>query len=307
MKVGIVQTQWRADPTENVFFVYDQVEEICQGMGLDLVCLPEFFLGPAWYMPGQADLKGITDTRIPGPVTTLFRALARKHRVHILLGSMVEELPDGGYCNTAVLLDRQGEIVGRAHKVHAFANEVVVCRPGNSVDVIDCELGRLGIAVCSDFWVPETIRMLALKGAHTVLIPGGSLKQNLDAMINAFRATAFLNCVNLVYASPVGEITGIRGGRQIRVAFAGTSLAASPLGLLARGAEDRSDSLVVDLSAEHVLSLRERRADDDTWQGLGLRRPEAYGGVLEGFVGQGRDLVAETRTSMSQTTASGAR
>lgn len=304
MKIGVVQTQWRPDPTENASFVYDQVDDVCRGAGLDLVCVPEFFLGPPWYMPGQANLKGITDTRIPGPVTTLFRALARKHCVHLLLGSMVEELPDGGYCNTAILLDRSGDIVGRARKLHAFANEAVVCQQGNSIEVIDCELGRLGIAVCSDFWVPETIRILALKGAHTVFIPGGSLQQNLDAMINAFQATAYLNCVNLVYASPVGEIVGIRGGRQIRVSFAGTSLVANPTGLVARASPDGPDRLVVDLSEREVLALRERGALDDTWHSLGLRRPAAYAGILEPFVGLGRDLVAETRTSMEQTTVS---
>jgi predicted amidohydrolase len=302
MKIGIAQTAWREDPTENLFYAYEMVDEMCLGTGLDLVVLPEFFLGPAWYMPGQASLKGITDCRIPGPVTRLFRALAKKHHVSILLGSMVEELPDGAYCNTAVLLDRAGEIVGSANKVHSFANETVVCRPGNSIDVIDTEFGRLGIAVCSDFWVPETIRMLALKGAHTVFVPGGSLKQNLDAMVNAFRTTAFLNCVNLVYCSPVGEVHGIRGGRQITVAFAGTSLVATPSGLLAQGSADSADGLVVELSPDAVRGLREPSLDDDTWRSLGLRRPAAYAPLLENFVGLGRDLVAETKASIEQTT-----
>jgi N-carbamoylputrescine amidase len=122
-------------------------------------------------------------------------------------------------------------------------------------------------------------------------------------MINAFRATGFLNCVNLVYASPVGEVTGVRGGRQIRVSFAGTSLIATPTGLVAQGSADGPDQLVVELSAHEVLALRERRTDDDTWRSLGLRRPGAYAGLLEPCVGLGRDLVAETRISMAQTTA----
>ena len=36
MKVAVVQTQWREDPTENVFFSYDAVEEACVGSDLDL-------------------------------------------------------------------------------------------------------------------------------------------------------------------------------------------------------------------------------------------------------------------------------
>lgn len=303
MRVGVIQTKWCEDPTENLGSTCEAMEAICDGGGLDVVSLPEFFLGPPWYMPGQTALRGVTDTRIPGPVTERFGELAKRHRVHVLLGSMVEELPGGGYCNTALLLDRDGGIVGRTHKIHSFANETVVCRPGGAIDVIDCELGRIAIAVCSDFWVPETIRILALKGAHTVFVPGGSLKQNLDAMINALHATAYLNCVNLVYTSTVGDVRGVRGGRQIQVEFAGSSLVATPAGIVAQASMDSEDRMIVELSESEVRSLRERAADDDTWQSLALRRPRAYGGLREGFVGLGRDLVGETRASMEQTTS----
>src|SRR4051812_13215992 len=103
MKVGIIQTCWQDDPVENLPHVYEAVDELCSAQRLDLVCLPEFFLGPPWYMPGQDGLKGITDTPIPSPTIHLFRALARKHSVHLLLGSIVESLPDGMYRNTSIL------------------------------------------------------------------------------------------------------------------------------------------------------------------------------------------------------------
>lgn len=303
MKVAMIQTIWQKDPRDNLISACKAVENSCLENSVDIVCLPEFFLGPPWYMPGQNSLKGITDTTIPGSVTEEFRKLARKHKVYILLGSMVEELADGNYCNTAILLDRNGEIAGRAHKVHMFANEMVVCKPGENIDVIDTEFGLIGIAVCSDFWVPETIRMLALKGAHTIFIPGGSLKQNLDAMINAFSTTAYLNCVNLIYISPVGEVHGIRGGRQITVSFAGTSLAATPKGILAKAPSDDASTEIVNISPKEIEELRIPSKTDDSWQSLILRNPNAYRYLLQNYADMGRDLVAETQTSIQQTSA----
>lgn len=298
MKVGVIQTCWQDDPIENQPHAYRAVDELCSREKLDIVCLPEFFLGPPWYMPGQDAMKGITDTPISGPKVQRFRVLARKHSVYLLLGSVVEQLPDGMYRNTSVLVDRSGDIAGTAYKAHAFANEMVVCRQAESIGLIDTEFGPIGIAVCSDFWVPETIRMLALAGAHTVLVPGGSLRQNLDAMVNAFRTTAFLNCVNLVYASPVGTVRGIRGDRQVEVSFAGTSLVADPGDIIAAGTADSPGTLVVDLDPGQTMARRMPNDRDDAWRGFQLRRPEAYQGLLAGYVGLGRDLASETRSSM---------
>ncbi|ACA86293.1 carbon-nitrogen hydrolase family protein [Shewanella woodyi] len=301
MKVVTIQTTWQDEPRHNVTKALELVESCCMSDSPDIICLPEFFLGPPWYMPGQSALQGITDTNIPGKITEQFGALSKKYAVYILLGSMVESLQNGKYCNTAVLLNRAGEIAGKAHKVHMFANETVVCEPGNSIEVINTEFGPIGIAVCSDFWVPETIRMLALKGAHTIFVPGGSLKQNLDAMVNAIHATAYLNCVNIVYISTVGEIHGERGGRTITVSFAGTSIIATPEGIIAKAPDNEASTLVAHLSIENILKLRAPTYNDDTWKNLLSRAPFSYKKLNEDYVGLGRDLVAETKKSIQQT------
>ncbi|NVD98812.1 carbon-nitrogen hydrolase family protein [Massilia sp. BJB1822] len=304
MKTALVQSVWQADPRDNLPHVLQMIDQACRERRPDIVCLPEFFLGPAWYMPGQGHLRGVTDTTLDSPVFEQLAAMARRHRVYMVCGSVVEQMADGRYCNTSVLLDRDGVAIGQANKIHPFANEAVSCVAGDEMSVHETEFGPIGIAVCSDFWIPETIRILALKGATTIFLPGGSLRQNLAAMINAFRSTAYLSAVNMVYCGPVGKITGVRGNTSITVEFAGTSLIATPQGLLAQAPPDAAAVLEATLSNEAILELRAANAADDTWKGLGLRQPQSYGALTEDYVGLNRDLAAEISLRMRQTTPS---
>ncbi|WP_433303909.1 carbon-nitrogen hydrolase family protein [Actinoplanes sp. CA-030573] len=290
MRVAVVQTQWVDDHEEGLRNAYQVIEDICRDGDIDLVCFPEFLLGPPWYMPGQDGLKGRTDTPIPGPVVDGFQTLARKLDTHILLGSIVEDLQDGMYRNTSLLIGRQGAIAGQSIKAHAFGNEMVVCRQADSLGVTTTEFGQIGIAVCSDFWIPEVIRMLALAGARTIFVPGGTLGQNQPLMVNALRTAAYLNDVNIVYASSVGVVRGKRGDRLVEIHFAGTSLVATPEGVIAQAGSDKPEVLVVDIEEPAP-------GDGRRWQRL--RRPEAYRPLLGPYVGANRDLAAELRASLS--------
>ena len=290
MRVAVVQTQWVEDHEDGLRNAYQAIEDVCGGGDIDLLCFPEFLLGPPWYMPGQDGLRGRTDTPIPGPIVEGFQTLARKHGTHILLGSIVEDLQDGMYRNTSLLIGRQGTIIGQAIKAHAFGNEMVVCRQADSLGVMSSEFGQIGIAVCSDFWIPEVIRMLALAGARTIFVPGGTLGQNQPLMVNALRTTAYLNDVNIVYASSVGVVRGKRGDRLVEIHFAGTSLVTTPAGVIAQAGSDQPEVLVVDIDEPPA-------GDGQRWQRL--RRPDAYRTLLGPFVGANRDLAAELRASLT--------
>ncbi|MET9665565.1 carbon-nitrogen hydrolase family protein [Streptomyces sp. NPDC006475] len=292
MKVAVVQTRWADDPADGLRNAHQAIEEATESGDVDVLCFPEFFLGPPWYMPGQDHLRGRTDTRIPGPVIETFQKLAQSTSTNMVLGAIVEELDDGKYSNTSLFLDRDGEIAGRASKAHMFGNEIVVCRAADSLGVIETDVGRVGLAVCSDFWVPEAIRVMALAGVHTVFVPGGTLRQNQALMVNALRTTAYLNGVNVVYASSVGLVEGTRGDRVVQIHFAGTSLVVSPEGVMAQAGSARPQILHADLAPppEHN--------DGRHW--LGMRRPKAYTPLLGEYAGMSRDLAEELRSNLAE-------
>ncbi|MFD9686360.1 carbon-nitrogen hydrolase family protein [Kitasatospora sp. NPDC059146] len=301
MKVAVVQTLWVEDPAEGLQNAFRAVEEVCAGGDVDVVCFPEFFLGPPWYMPGQDHLRGRTDTPIPGRIVDGFRELARGLRTNVLLGSIVEDLRDGMYRNTSLFIDRQGVVADSAIKAHAFGNEMVVCRQAESLGVMTTEFGLVGVAVCSDFWIPEVIRLLAVAGARTIFVPGGTLLQNQSLMVNALSSAAYLNDVNIVYASSVGVVRGKRGDRLVEVRFAGTSLVTGPEGVIAQAGTDEPEVLVVDLDPDGADPGDAGSPPGDGRRWIGMRRPQAYGALLGDYVGARRDLAAELRTAIAPT------
>jgi len=79
---------------------------------------------------------------IPGPSTDALAAIARSYRVNIAFG-LLERTGDLIY-NTAVLLDRNGSIIGKYQKVQLPIQDVAAgMAPGTSVPVFDTDIGRI--------------------------------------------------------------------------------------------------------------------------------------------------------------------
>jgi predicted amidohydrolase len=107
---------------------------------------------------------------IPGPSTKFLGELAAKHHFYIVAG--LYERADKAVYNTAVLLDRDGKLAGRYHKVCIPREEVDGgIMPGSEYPVLDADFGRLGLMICWDLQFPEVARELAARGAEVILMP----------------------------------------------------------------------------------------------------------------------------------------
>jgi predicted amidohydrolase len=122
-KVALIQTRWREQVEENRERVLAMVDEAGGAGPLDLICLPEFFLGAPWYFPGRGHLKGLVDDTIPGRTIDQLAERATRYRCYILCGTIVEREGDR-YFNTSVLVDSRGQIVGKARKIHRYSADV---------------------------------------------------------------------------------------------------------------------------------------------------------------------------------------
>jgi predicted amidohydrolase len=109
---------------------------------------------------------------LDGPYLTRFRRLARSLKTCLCFGFLERMGRDAA--NSAVFIDHQGEICGTYHKVsegsgaHPSWN---FCRPGRQLRAFDTPLGRCGMVICSDRWLPIVTRALVLDGAQLLLIP----------------------------------------------------------------------------------------------------------------------------------------
>jgi len=131
----------------------------------DVVCLGEV-------IPycGTGKQPAETAEPIPGPSTQFLADQAKKHRFY-LVTSIFEQ--DGKLIyNTAVLLGRDGSLIGKYRKVCLPYEEIDGgVTPGREYPVFQTDFGRVGMMICWDVHFPEVARRLAAQGAQIILLP----------------------------------------------------------------------------------------------------------------------------------------
>lgn len=143
---------------------------VADAHGADLVVFPELWV-PGYF---AFDAYPQCAERLDGPTVEAGRAWARQLGAHIHLGSIIERDASGRLFNTAVLLKPDGSIAHTYRKVHVFgyaSREAELLTPGDELDVVDTEFGRVGATTCYDLRFPELWRGLVDRGARIAIVP----------------------------------------------------------------------------------------------------------------------------------------
>lgn len=142
---------------------FDRLE--ADGETPDLILLPENLNTRS--TPGPARGKA---QPVPGLWSNFLAAQAKRFGAYVVT-TLAERENDNLY-NTAVILGRNGELVGKYRKVHLTLSEAEAgFLPGNEFPVFQLDCAKIGIATCWDNWFSESVRRLALNGAEIVLFP----------------------------------------------------------------------------------------------------------------------------------------
>src|SRR5713101_7611597 len=204
LKMAVIQVNSRDNPAENLSNVERFLDQAAD-MGAQFACLPEFwtYLGPYSGFDAAAQT-------IPGPVIEGLQEKARKYKMIVHGGSIVERHPQlaGKFYNTSVLIDRDGEIVACYRKIHLFdvnlANgekhyESDRIAPGNDIVTAEIDGITFGLSICYDLRFPELYRLLALRGAQVMMVPAGfTLHTGRDHWEVLLRARAIENLCYVV-------------------------------------------------------------------------------------------------------------
>ncbi len=187
VKVAAICIGFGGDREQKLKLALDHLETAGQ-RHVDIACLPEEFVGT-------------TAEPIPGLTVNAVAALAKKHSMYVICP--IREQAGLEQYNTAVLLDRQGQVVGQYRKVFVYWGEgLLPSRAG--VKVFDTDFGRISILTCFDLNFSELWQEADRLDAEMVFWPsayaGGS-------PLNAFAALYHY------YVVPVGvgniiDITG---------------------------------------------------------------------------------------------------
>jgi len=156
--------------------------------GAQLVVFPELALTtffPRWYMEDQAQIDAFFETEMPGPDTRPLFEAALDLGVGFYLGyaELVEEKGITRHFNTSILVDKDGNIVGKYRKVHLPGHhEFEDWRQFQHLEKRYFETGDLGfptfnafggvmgMCICNDRRWPETFRVMGLQGAELVML-----------------------------------------------------------------------------------------------------------------------------------------
>lgn len=236
---GVAGLQLRISGTEsNLVYLSQQLSYLTAVFPwVEMVVFSEL----AAYGPAKARAE-----RLPGPAENAFRDMARKHGIWIVTGSLYERRKDGIY-NTSTVLDPQGEVVGRHRKMFPFTPYEVGVESGTEFLVFDVpDVGRFGVSICYDAWVPETSRTLAAMGAEVILHPSLTGTVDRDVELAIARSTAAVNQCYFV------DINGLGAGGV------GQSIVVGPHGEVVHQAGTGEELIPLELDLGRVRRSRER-------------------------------------------------
>jgi predicted amidohydrolase len=145
--------------------------------GAQFVCFPETYPGP-WRMPASFD-----------PTGAMVEAAA-KHKTHVVFGTIapIDEKAATAY-NLICMAYPDGRLPARYHRTHPNGPWIYTGGPawefqwvpGDEFPVFDTVHGTVGLAMCSEVYMPEVARALALRGAELIFMPAGKDKRLLWA------------------------------------------------------------------------------------------------------------------------------
>jgi deaminated glutathione amidase len=267
--VAAVQMNGGADKAANIARAGELVGEAA-GRGARLVVLPE-----KWTGYGSPDIvRAAAETLEDGESVAAMRSWAREHGVHLVGGSITERVAGAEkLSNTSLAIDPDGGVAAVYRKIHLFDVDVAgqryresdVEEGGEEIVAVEVDGWRVGLSVCYDVRFPELYRILAVRGAHVLVVPAAFTAATGAAHWELLlRARAVENQAFVIAAGDWGQHAG---GRRTY----GHSMIVDPWGDVLGTLGGEGDGVV-------VATLHPGRQDEirATLPALANRRPAAY-------------------------------
>jgi len=283
-KVGLIQMKCSTNTAENFAKAEKRIQEATK-RGAQIVCLQELFRSQYFCREENAELFDLAEP-IPGPSSEALGKLARKLGV-VIVGSLFEQRTAGVYHNTAVVLDADGELLGKYRKMHIpddpLYYEKFYFTPGDlGFPNFDTRFGRIAVLVCWDQWYPEGARLASLGGANIIFYPTAigwhpsEKREHGAAQLDAWRTIQRSHAIaNGIFVAAVNRV-GFEGTKESGLEFWGSSFVADPFGrILAEASTNKEEVLVVECDPRRVDDTRRN------WPFLRDRRIDAYSPILK--------------------------
>lgn len=181
---------------------------LIERVNAEIIVLPEL-CNTGYLITSKEEAFDLSEPVPGGKTTEALSAIARRKNAHIIAGLIERE---GEHLfNSAVVVSPSGYL-GKYRKIHLFNEEKLWFQLGDmGFHVFDIGMCKIGVMVCFDWFFPESMRTLALKGADVICHCANLvLPFCQDAMITR----CLENRVFAVTANRTGEEK--RGGKAFR-------------------------------------------------------------------------------------------
>lgn len=145
------------------------------------------------------------------PVVRELSRMALRYNINIIGGSHPTRTEDGSIQNIAYVCLRDGSVHSQ-EKIHPTPNEAYwwKIKGGNSVDVIQTDMGPIGVLICYDSEFPELARRLVDEGARIIFVPFCTdNRQGYMRVRYCAQARAIENQCFVVLSGNVGNLPGV--------------------------------------------------------------------------------------------------
>jgi len=223
--------------------------------GANLVTLPEVF---NWR--GKRNEQAAAAETLDGHSLTLMSRLARELRIHLVAGSITEQVAVDSRCyNTSALLGPDGGQIAMYRKIHLFDIDLpgrVTVRESDTklagADVVTAAtpLGAIGLSICYDLRFPELYRRLTFAGAQVIAVPSAFTFPTGEAHWEPLlRARAIENQAYVIAPAQFGP--NIYGYSDY-----GNSMIVDPWGRVIARAADQEGVVVAPIDLEYQERVR---------------------------------------------------
>lgn len=265
--------------------------------GAELAVFPELALTtffPRWLIEDEAELDSYYEREMPSAETLPLFDEARKLGIGFHLGYAELVIENGvkRRFNTAILVDRNGTIIGKYRKVHLpGTDEPLGDRPFEHLEKRYFEPGDLGfpvfrgfggimgMAICNDRRWPETYRVMGLQGVEMVMLGYNTpFDHGNDACMNSL--TLFHNHLSMqagAYQNATWVVGTAKCGNEEGSLMGGQSAIIAPSGEIVAQAITVEDEVIV-AKCDLDFGLQYKRTIFDFKR---HRRPEHYGLIVE--------------------------
>ena len=256
------------------------------------LALTTFF--PRWVIDDPEELESYFETEMPNNETQPLFAAARELGVGFHLGYAEMVIEDDGskrYFNTAVIVDRAGQIAGKYRKVHIPGHaepqpgqvhqhlEKRYFEPGDlGFPVFRTMDGVMGMCICNDRRWPETYRVMGLQGrragrARLQHAEHQSLRQGAGGDRTSACSTTISPCRPVPIRTAPGWSLAAKAGMEEGIHHMGGSCIIAPTGEIVAQAQTEGDEVIAaPIDLERGVYIRETIFDF-----AAHRRIEHYG------------------------------